>query len=63
MQGSKFSPLAMASDFFFPRQIDEATSKFFPNVWETWLILTRKRLPVDIFLTRSLKLISSLVDV
>ena len=25
-----------------------------PNVWETWMIPTRKSLPVDIFLTRRL---------
>ena len=29
---------------------DHLASKFFPNVWETWMILTCKRLLVDIFL-------------
>ena len=51
-QGSKltFSPLAKFC-YFFHYQTAKTTSKFFPNVWETWMILTRKRLPVDIFLT------------
>ena len=31
-----------------------STSKLFPNVWETCMILTRKRLLVDIVLTRRL---------
>ena len=31
-----------------------SSSKFFPNVWESWKILTRKCLLVDIFLTRRL---------
>ena len=29
-----------------------STSKFFPTVWETWMILTRKRLLVDVLLRR-----------
>ena len=33
--------------------IGETTSKFFPNVWETCMILTRKRLLVEIFLTHN----------
>ena len=39
---------------FFHSQTGETTRKFFPNVWETWMILTRKHLLVDTFLTRSL---------
>ena len=39
---------------FFHQQTGETTSKFFPFVWETWMILTRKRLLVDIFLTHRL---------
>ena len=31
-----------------------STSKFFPNVWQICMILTRKRLLVDIFLTHRL---------
>ena len=34
----------------------QTTSKFFPFVWETWMILTRKRLLMDIFLTRRLSI-------
>ena len=45
----------LTSKIFFHQQTSgETTSKFSPNVWETWMILTRKRLLVDIFLTRSL---------
>ena len=33
---------------------DHLSSKFFPDVWETWMILTRKRLLVDRFLSCSL---------
>ena len=31
-----------------------AFERLSPNVWETWMILTRKRLLVDIFVTRRL---------
>ena len=37
---------SFASKIFF-------TSKLFPFVWETWMILTCKRLPVDIFFFHS----------
>ena len=43
-----------ASKIFFDLQTRETTSNLFPFVWETWIILTRNRLLVDIFLTRRL---------
>ena len=43
---------SFASNIFFHQQTGETTSKFSPFAWETWMILTRKRLLVDIFLTR-----------
>ena len=45
---------SFASNIFFRKQTGETTSKLFPFVWETWIILTRNRLLVDIFLTRRL---------
>ena len=45
---------SFASKIFYTEQTGETTSKFFPNVWETWMSPTHKRLLVDIFLTRSL---------
>ena len=42
------------SKIFSHWQTGETTSKLFPFVWETWRILTRNRLLVDIFLTRRL---------
>ena len=42
---------SFVSKIFFRLQTGETTSKFFPFVWETWMILPRKRLLVDIFLT------------
>ena len=45
---------SLAGKIFFHKQTGETTSKFFPNVWETLLILTRKHLLVDIFVTRIL---------
>ena len=45
---------SFASKIFFHQQTGETTSKLFPFVWETWIILTRNRLLVDIFLTRRL---------
>ena len=59
MQGSKLTFLishldSFASKIFFHWQTGETTSNLFPNVWETWMILTRKCLLVDIFLTRRL---------
>lgn len=40
---------SFASAIFFPLAPGEITSKFFPYVWETWMILSHKRLQVDIF--------------
>ena len=45
---------SFASRIFFPLETGDTTSKFFPFVWETWIILTRNHLLVDIFLTRRL---------
>ena len=45
---------SFASNIFSHQQTGETTSKLFRFVWETWIILTRKRLLVDIFLTRRL---------
>ena len=45
---------SFASKIFSHWQTGETTSKLFPFVWETWIILTRNRLLVDIFLTRRL---------
>ena len=45
---------SFASKNFFHWPTGKTTSKFFPFVWETWMILTRKRLLMDIFLTRRL---------
>ena len=45
---------SFASKIFFDKQTGETTSNLFPFVWETWIILTRNRLLVDIFLTRRL---------
>ena len=45
---------SVARKLFFHQQTGETTSKFFPFVWETWMIPTRKRLLVDVFLTRRL---------
>ena len=45
---------SFASKIFFDQQTGETTSNLFPFVWETWIILTRNRLLVDIFLTRRL---------
>ena len=42
---------SFARKIFFHQQTGETTSKFFPFVWETWMIPTRKRLLVDVFLT------------
>ena len=39
---------------FFHYQTGETTSKFYPNVWETWMIVIRTLLLQDILLTRSL---------
>ena len=49
---------SFASKIFLHLQTGETTSKFFPFVWETWMILTHKRLLVDIFLTRILRVSS-----
>ena len=40
---------SFASAIFFSLAPGEITSKFFPYVWETWMILSHKRLQVDIF--------------
>ena len=45
---------SFASKIFFHQQTGETTSNLFPFVCETWIILTRNRLLVDIFLTRRL---------
>ena len=46
---------SLASKIFSSSKlVRPSTSKFFPNVWETWMTLTRKRLLVDIVLTCSL---------
>ena len=39
-----------AGKIFFHQQTGETTSKFFPFVWKTWMILTCKSLLVDIFI-------------
>ena len=55
LQGSKLTfqctCKVLLERFFFYQQTGETTSKFFPFVWETWMIPTRKRLLVDVFLT------------
>ena len=45
---------SFACKIFFHQQTSETTSKLFPFVQEPLMILTRKRLLVDIFLTRRL---------
>ena len=46
---------SFASMIFFHWQTGEITNKFFPFVWETRMIQTRKRLlVVDVFLSRRL---------
>ena len=43
---------SFARKIFFHYQSGGTTAKFFPLVWETWMILPRKRLLVDIFFGR-----------
>ena len=49
---SSASAVLFASDVV--RTFLLAFEQLSPNVWETWMILTRKRFLVDIFLTRRL---------
>ena len=45
---------SFASKIFFHWETGEITNKFFPFVWETRMIQTRKCLLVDVFLSRRL---------
>ena len=58
LRGLKVNFLAdlqsFASKIFFHWETGEITNKFFPFVWETRMIQTRKCLLVDVFLSRRL---------